>query len=56
MIFDDLLATGGSLKAASDLIKACGMHVNECLVIIELLDLKGREKLGNVPVHSLTQF
>ncbi|XP_034482793.1 adenine phosphoribosyltransferase [Drosophila innubila] len=55
LIVDDLLATGGSLCAASALVRKVGGVVLESLVVIELLELEGRKKLeGNV--HSLIQY
>lgn len=45
VIVDDLLATGGTMKAASDLMEAAQAEVLACLVIIELKELNGREKL-----------
>lgn len=45
----------GSMLAAISLIKSTGAEVIECLTIIELTGLKGREKLG-VPVHSFVQY
>ncbi|KAL7724740.1 hypothetical protein ACLKA6_002964 [Drosophila palustris] len=55
LIVDDLLATGGSLSAASALVRKVGGVVLESLVVIELLELEGRKKLdGNV--HSLIQY
>ncbi|KAK1124366.1 hypothetical protein K0M31_006733 [Melipona bicolor] len=55
IIIDDLLATGGSMAAAIELLKLSGAEVIECLTIIELSGLKGREKLG-IPVHSFVQY
>ncbi|CAL7945566.1 unnamed protein product [Xylocopa violacea] len=55
LIVDDLLATGGSMTGAINLVKSVGAEVTECLAIIELTGLKGREKLG-VPVHSFIQY
>ncbi|XP_053987063.1 adenine phosphoribosyltransferase [Hylaeus anthracinus] len=55
LIVDDLLATGGSMAAALELLQTLGCEVVECLVIIEITGLKGREKL-NVPVHSFVQY
>lgn len=43
------------MEAAIELVKAVGGEVIECLTIIELIGLKGREKL-NVPVHSFIQY
>jgi len=45
LLVDDLVATGGSLAAAINLIKKLGGEVVECAVIIELPDLRGREKI-----------
>ena len=45
LLVDDLIATGGSLAAAINLIKKLGGDVVECAVIIELPDLHGREKI-----------
>jgi adenine phosphoribosyltransferase len=55
LIVDDLLATGGSLKAAIDLVKQSGGIVQECLVIMELNPLNGRKNL-DVPVFSFIQY
>jgi len=47
IIFDDLLATGGTLKAAENLIKACGgPTLVGHMLVYELIALKGREKLS----------
>lgn len=45
----------GSMAAAVQLLKSAGADVIECLVIMELTSLKGRNKLG-VPLHSFVQF
>ncbi|HXC50446.1 MAG TPA: adenine phosphoribosyltransferase [Candidatus Limnocylindrales bacterium] len=55
-IVDDLLATGGTAKAAITLAEACGANVVECGFLIELEFLKGRAALAPVPVHSLLQY
>lgn len=55
LVVDDLLATGGSMSTAVQLLKSAGAEVVECLVIIELTGLKGRKKL-DVPVHSFIQY
>lgn len=55
IIVDDLLATGGSLKAAVELVRKAGGDVHECIVILELEDLKGRKNL-DVPVFSFLQY
>ena len=45
VVIDDLLATGGTLVAAINLIEKLGGDVIECAVVIELPDLHGREKI-----------
>src|SRR3989338_10651926 len=58
LLVDDLIATGGSLAAAINLVKKLGGEVVECSVIIELPDLHGREKIeskGN-NLYSLVRF
>ena len=47
LIHDDLLATGGTALAAAQLVKSIGGDVAGFGFIIELSDLKGREKLNN---------
>ncbi|NXJ63551.1 APT phosphoribosyltransferase, partial [Rostratula benghalensis] len=56
VIVDDLLATGGTMCAACELMKRLKAEVLECLVIIELKLLKGSEKLQSVPFYSLLQY
>ncbi|MDE5617295.1 MAG: adenine phosphoribosyltransferase [Ureaplasma sp.] len=55
LIVDDLLATGGTTNAIVELVKKCGAEVIGNLVLIELIDLNGKEKI-NVPVKSLVQY
>ncbi|CAH0380881.1 unnamed protein product [Bemisia tabaci] len=55
LLVDDLLATGGSLEAASKLLTSKGAKVVENFVIMELCDLKGRSRLTS-PVHSLVKY
>jgi adenine/guanine phosphoribosyltransferase-like PRPP-binding protein len=50
-------ATGGTASAALALMNQCGAHVVEFSVQMELVELKGRAKLGeNVPFHSFLQL
>ncbi|XVF64174.1 hypothetical protein PTKIN_Ptkin09bG0146800 [Pterospermum kingtungense] len=53
LIVDDLVATGGTLCAAVRLLEHVGVHVVECACVIELPELKGRERLGDTPVFVL---
>lgn len=55
VIVDDLLATGGSIEAASKLIKKAGGDVIEALVIMELTFLQARKRL-DCKVHSLIKY
>ncbi|XP_021284814.1 adenine phosphoribosyltransferase 1-like [Herrania umbratica] len=53
LIIDDLVATGGTLSAAIRLLERVGVHVVECACVIELPELKGRERLGDTPLFVL---
>lgn len=56
IIVDDLVATGGTAAAASQLLRRCGVQVLELAVVIELAALRGRESLAPVPVHALLTY
>ena len=56
LIFDDLLATGGTAAAGVALVRKLGGEVLEAGFTIELKGLKGREKLTGTPVFSLIQY
>ena len=56
LVVDDLLATGGTMKAACDLVEKAGGFVTECAFIVDLPDLKGREKLQNYQIFTLVEF
>ncbi|XP_042062802.1 adenine phosphoribosyltransferase 1-like isoform X2 [Salvia splendens] len=53
VVVDDLIATGGTLNAAISLLGRVGVTVVECACVIELKELKGREKLGDNPLFVL---
>ena len=53
LIVDDLLATGGTVRAVADLVKKMGGNVIGMAFLIELLPLKGREKLKDHKIVSL---
>lgn len=56
LMVDDLLATGGTMKAACELVEMAGGTVVECTFIVDLPDLQGREKLAGYPVYALVSF
>jgi len=56
LIHDDLLATGGTAKAAIKLVEKLGGEVVQVLFLIELSFLKGREKLKGYNVKSLIDY
>ena len=55
-IVDDLLATGGTVISAAKLIESLGGEVVALEFLIELEDLKGRDKIGNYYVNSLVRY
>ncbi|MBH68717.1 MAG: adenine phosphoribosyltransferase [Rhodospirillaceae bacterium] len=55
VIVDDVLATGGTLAAATTLVRQIGAQVACSACIIELSFLEGRKQL-NAPFHSLVTF
>ena len=56
VIVDDLLATGGTVAAACQLVEMAGGVVQEVAFLIELAFLNGREKLGSYPIYSMIQY
>jgi adenine phosphoribosyltransferase len=55
VVIDDLLATGGSAKAAQELIRKFDGNIVKFLFLIELIDLNGKSHL-NSEIYSLFQF
>ncbi|KAF5729869.1 adenine phosphoribosyltransferase 4-like [Tripterygium wilfordii] len=55
LVVDDLIATGGTLRAAMNLLERAGAEVVECACVIELPDLKGRERLNGKPLFVLVE-
>ncbi len=53
LVVDDVLATGGTAKAATDLVEKLGARVIGICVFIELVALGGRAKLGAHPFHAV---
>ena len=56
IIADDLLATGGTVNAATRLVRELKGEIVELAFLVELGFLKGREKLKDYGVYSLIQF
>ena len=56
LIVDDLLATGGTIEATVKLIEELGGVVAGLAFLIELEDLKGKEKLEGYPVLTLMKY
>lgn len=55
-IIDDLLATGGTINSVANLVEKSGGVVEAMGFVIELTDLKGREKLSGYDVMSLVNY
>ncbi len=56
LVVDDLMATGGTISAATKLVEKLEGEIVECVFLVELPDLKGREKIKNYKVFTLTEF
>lgn len=55
-VIDDLLATGGTIGSVAKLVEQVGGNVVSLDFVIELTDLKGKEKLSKYVVESLVQY
>ena len=56
LIVDDLLATGGTARAAANLVKRIGGTIHALAFLIELVALNGRAKLAGEQVHASLQY
>lgn len=56
VVIDDLLATGGTMSAACQLVEKQGGTVEEIATVIELAFLKGRKALPDYPVFSMVKY
>jgi adenine phosphoribosyltransferase len=56
LIVDDLLATGGTARATSQLVRQLGGDVYALAFLIELVELKGRGKLEGERIHAVLQY
>ena len=56
LMVDDLLATGGTMHAACELIEKVGAEVIGIAFVIELTDLRGRQRLAQYKIHCLISY
>lgn len=56
LIVDDLLATGGTVSAAIELVEKLGGHIAGIAFLVELTYLKGRQKLQDHDVFALMKY
>ncbi len=56
VLVDDIIATGGTMKAACNLVERLGGEVVGILFLMELVDLKGRDVLKDYPVYSVIKY
>ncbi len=56
LVVDDLLATGGTVKAVIDLLRSQQANIVGVAFLVELQFLKGKDKLKDLPIYSVIQF
>ena len=56
LIVDDLLATGGTARATTELVKKLGGDVQALAFLIELVALDGRSKLAGESIHTVLKY
>ena len=56
LIVDDLLATGGTIKAVSDLLKQQDADIAGIAFLVELKFLKGKDKLKDMEIYSVLKY
>ena len=56
LLCDDLLATGGTLAATVELVEKMDGDIVGIALLIELTELNGREKIGNLPIFSIFEL
>lgn len=56
LLLDDVLATGGTMRACRDLVEQAGASVVACAFVVELAFLQGRSRLGSTEVFSLITY
>src|SRR5438034_8161672 len=56
LIVDDLLATGGTARATTDLVRRLGGEVHALAFLIELVALNGRQRLEGEEIHTVLKY
>ncbi len=56
LLLDDVLATGGTMRACRELVEQAGAQVVACAFVVELGFLQGRARLGSTEVFSLINY
>ncbi|MGE4347565.1 MAG: adenine phosphoribosyltransferase [Flavobacteriaceae bacterium] len=56
LIHDDVLATGGTIKAVTELVEKLGGNIIQLNFLMELEFLKGREKIKNYNTYSILKY
>ncbi|WP_295642087.1 adenine phosphoribosyltransferase [uncultured Corynebacterium sp.] len=55
ILIDDVLATGGTLRASQELLERAGAHVCGLAVVLEVDGLRGRDKLRDLPLYVVAK-
>ena len=56
LVVDDVLATGGTMAASCRLLEQLGADIAAVCFLVELMALRGRDRLGQYRVESVIQF
>jgi adenine phosphoribosyltransferase len=56
LILDDVLATGGTVAATARLVERAGYSLTGVGVVVELAELGGRSRIGDIPVHAVVSI
>ena len=56
LVVDDLIATGGTCSAAAQLVEKLGGEIVECAFVIDLPDLKGKDKIKGYKIFTMMEF
>ena len=56
LIVDDLIATGGTAKATAEMVEQAGAELVGFCFVVELLALRGRDQLPDVPIITMVEY